>query len=537
MNSHVTYMRWLLLAITLIAINTSTATSQDIVHTTKIISQPNEKWWGGFVGYGHNMPFESSTRLFDLSRENFNNQIVPLLVSNEGRYIWTEDPFRFKFSADTLIILSKYESDIKAISAGKTLREAYLAASKKYFAPTNKIPHEEFFSKPQYNTWIELMYDQNQHDILDYANKALKNGFPSGIFMIDDNWQKYYGNFDFKPEKFPDPKTMIDSLHNMGFDVMLWVCPYVTPDSPEYRYLSRKGYLIKNERGGDAIFNWWNGYSACYDMTNPDAVNHLKGELEKLQKEYGVDGFKFDGADVGYMPGKYKFHDKNANNNDFTEEWAAFGLNFPFNELRTSWKLGGTELVQRLGDKNYSWDAVGTLIPQATTSGLLGHAYICPDMIGGGQFSAFLNIDSDKFDQELIVRSTQIHALMPMMQFSVAPWRILDKEHLDIVLEAINMHQNLADYILETAKNASITGEPIMRSMEYSYPNEGFSNVSDQFMLGDKYLMAPMVKAGNQRTVKLPKGRWKDDKGKTHRGGKIIEINVPLDRIPVFEKM
>ena len=291
MNSHVTYMRWLLLAITLIAINTSTATSQDIVHTTKIISQPNEKWWGGFVGYGHNMPFESSTRLFDLSRENFNNQIVPLLVSNEGRYIWTEDPFRFKFSADTLIILSKYESDIKAISAGKTLREAYLAASKKHFAPTSKIPHEEFFSKPQYNTWIELMYDQNQHDILDYANKALKNGFPSGIFMIDDNWQKYYGNFDFKPEKFPDPKTMIDSLHNMGFDVMLWVCPYVTPDSPEYRYLSRKGYLIKNERGGDAIFNWWNGYSACYDMTNPDAVNHLKGELEKLQKKYGVDGF------------------------------------------------------------------------------------------------------------------------------------------------------------------------------------------------------------------------------------------------------
>lgn len=53
-------------------------------------------------------------------------------------------------------------------------------------------------------------------------------------------------------------------------------------------------------------------------------------------------------------------------------------------------------------------------------------------MIGGGEFGSFLDIDTDNFDQELIVRSCQIHAFMPMMQFSVAPWRILDREHLDI---------------------------------------------------------------------------------------------------------
>lgn len=46
-------------------------------------------------------------------------------------------------------------------------------------------------------------------------------------------------------------------------------------------------------------------------------------------------------------------------------------------------------------------------------------------MVGGGQYGSFLNIDRDKFDQDLIVRSCQVHAMMPMMQFSVAPWRIL----------------------------------------------------------------------------------------------------------------
>lgn len=505
--------------------------------TSRIVSQENEKWWGAFVGYGHNMPYASTTKIFDLSRENFNNQLVPLFVSNQGRYVWCDKPFKFQFTNDTLIIYSDYEKDIDAVKAGSTLREGYLAASKKHFPPTGKIPEEVFFSKPQYNTWIELMYDQNQRDVLKYAKNVLANDFPTGIFMIDDNWQKYYGNFDFKSETFPNPKAMTDSLHAMGFDVMLWVCPYVSPDSREYRDLASKGYLVKNRKGNVAMIHWWNGYSACFDMTNPKAVDHLRKELQKLQKEYGIDGYKFDGADVVYMPGEYEFYDKNASVNDFTEAWAAFGMEFPFNELRTSWKLGGTEIVQRLGDKGYSWNAAASLIPQMTTAGLLGHAYTCPDMIGGGSFAAFLNIDSDKFDQELIVRSAQIHALMPMMQFSVAPWRILNKENLKIVSDIAHLHQKFSDYILEYAKVASTTGEPIVRSMEYSFPNQGFIGCSDQFMLGEKYLVAPMIVSGTKRHVKLPKGRWKDDLGKVHRGGKTISIDVPLSRLPYFEKM
>lgn len=39
--------------------------------------------------------------------------------------------------------------------------------------------------------------------------------------MIDDNWQEDYGKWDFHPGRFPNPKAMIDSLHQMGFKVML----------------------------------------------------------------------------------------------------------------------------------------------------------------------------------------------------------------------------------------------------------------------------------------------------------------------------
>lgn len=371
-----------------------------------------------------------------------------------------------------------------------------------------------------------------------YADQVIACDFPTGIFMIDDNWQKDYGNFEFKPETFPNPKGMIDYLHKKDFMVMLWVCPFVSPDSPEYRDLAQKGYLIKDSSGeSPALFTWWNGVSACYDMTNPAAVANIKSKLDLLCGQYGVDGFKFDAGDISYMHGDYTYFDPKANANTFSEAWAKLGLDYKFNELRTSWKLGGEALVQRLGDKDYSWNACELLIPDLATAGLLGHPYTCPDMIGGGQFGSFINIDSNSFDQELIVRSSQIHALMPMMQFSVAPWRILDQEHLAACREAALLHESFGDYILTLAKESSKSGEPILRNMEYAYPHQGFVECKDQFMLGERYLVAPMIEKGNKRQVMLPKGRWKSDDGKVYRGGKTIEIDVPLNRLPYFEKL
>ena len=107
------------------------------------------------------------------------------------------------------------------------------------------------------------MYNHNQADIEKYAWDILTNGFPTGIFMIDDNWQKYYGNFEFKPDKFPDPAGMITRLHEQGFKVMLWICPFVSPDRPEFRLLAKKGYLVKKKNNNSpAMINWWNGVSA-----------------------------------------------------------------------------------------------------------------------------------------------------------------------------------------------------------------------------------------------------------------------------------
>ncbi|MBO7455860.1 MAG: glycoside hydrolase, partial [Paludibacteraceae bacterium] len=84
---------------------------------------------------------------------------------------------------------------------------------------------------------------------------------------------------------------------------------------------------------------------------------------------------------------------------------------------------------------------------------------------------------------------------------------------------------------------AAKTGEPIVRLMEYQFPHQGFADVKDQFMLGDKYLVAPVVDNGLERDVRLPQGTWRDELGKKYKGGKIYHIEVPLDRLPYFEKI
>jgi alpha-glucosidase len=190
--------------------------------------------------------------------------------------------------------------------------------------------------------------------------------------------------------------------------------------------------------------------------------------------------------------------------------------------------------VQRLRDKNHNWGDLARLIPDLIAAGLLGYAFVCPDMIGGGEVQSFL--DSKTIDQDLVVRSAQIHALAPMMQFSVAPWRILDAAHLDAVKDAVALRMAFTPRILRLAEAAAASGEPMLRPMAYVFPRGGYENVKDQFMLGDDLLVAPMVGKGVTRKVLIPEGHWKSDDGRVMEGPMAATLDVPLSRLPHFQR-
>jgi len=504
---------------------------ENVTHTEKINKEENSNWWMGLIGKGHQMPFNEDLE-FDTYGSGFGNQVQPLILSDNGDVIWSEEPLRIKNSEKELIVGSR--DKIIVTKAGESLKEGFQYASKNYFPPSGKMPDELLFTSPQYNTWIELMYDQNQKDILEYAHAIEDNTYPAGVLMIDDNWQEDYGKWNFHEGRFDDPKAMMDELHKMGFKVMLWVCPFVSPDCDVYRELNSKGYFMETKSGETAMVKWWNGYSALLDFSKPEAQKWFKAELQHLVDVYGVDGFKLDAGDARFYNGDIELNGLSPN--DHSMLWGEIGLDFPLNEYRAMWKMGGQPLAERLHDKDHSWEHLSMLIPQMLVEGIMGYPFSCPDMIGGGQFTSFL--EGSVIDQELIVRSAQCHALMPMMQFSVAPWRVLDETHLMAIKKSIEIRQQFKDTILELAKKAAQTGDPIMRPMEYDFPKQGFAKIHDQFMMGEKILVAPVLeKDARSRKVMLPKGEWETPSGKVHKGGKTIEFEVVLDELLYFQRI
>jgi len=507
--------------------------------------EKGEYWWGGLSSKGYETPYDGKSSVkYSLWGDNAGNQAQPLLLSNKGRYIWCEDPIDYEFTNGMLIVTSR-DGNIDHGQIGTNLKDAYTYVSHKYFPSNGKIPDQLFFTNPQYNTWIELMYDQNEEDILKYADAIIDNGFPPGVIMIDDNWQKDYGTWEFSPSRFSDPKGMIKKLHEKGFKVMVWVCPFVSADSEVFRFLAKGGMLLLDEdkeqnilwantQNKAAIIRWWNGASACLDLSNPKTQEWFQGRLDYLVKDFGVDGFKFDAGDADfYTGGVVSF--KETNPNQHTQYFAEVGLKYPLNEYRASWKMAGLPLVQRLRDKSHNWEDLQKLIPDQMSQSIMGYTYTCPDMIGGGEYQSFLKASS--IDHELVVRSAQVHALMPMMQFSVGPWRVLSKEEMKICQNMSKLHLEMGPLILELAKRASKTGEPIVKPMALAFPDDGFELVKDQFMLGDNILVAPVVEKGaRSRKVVLPKGTWKSDIGEMIAGGKTIEINAPLERLPYFRR-
>ncbi len=496
----------------------------------------DEVWYGGVVSEGVKFPLTATDSWsIDMSLNTTVNQITTALISNCGRVIGSKKGFQVSVNMGEITISSQ-KAQVKILESNdKTLRGAYHLAKETFFSFDNQLIPKAMYQNAQFNTWIQLLYDQNQTEIIQYAQDIIRNGYSPGVLMIDDGWSPYYGYWDFDRKKIPDPKKMIEELHALGFVVMLWVCPHITPDTVEFRDLAKKGYLVKDKTNKVAIREWWNGYSALLDMSHPDAWQWLKDEFDHLVERYGVDGFKFDAGDARfYKDSDITFQSSDANRQSHL--WAKFGNQYEYNEMRVSVNNGGKRLVQRLADKDHSWgdNGIRGLIPNQMIQSLFGYPYGCPDMIGGGEYENFLS-NYNNLDQELFVRHAQISCLMPMMQFSAAPWRFLDEEYQKECLDAAKIHEEFYLEINQAFQEAAQNGEPITKPLEFVFPDQGLWRVKQQFMLGEKILVAPVYeKETKNHEVILPKGRWQKIGGNIYEGGRSITVTGGLNNIPIF---
>ena len=79
-------------------------------------------------------------------------------------------------------------------------------------------------------------------------------------------------------------------------------------------------------------------------------------------------------------------------------------------------------------------------------------------------------------------------------------------------------------------------GLPILRPLAFQFPGDPqAARSSDEFMLGDELLMAPVCAPGSERSVYLPQGIWtRLDTNETFRGRQTIQVNSA--GLPVFAR-
>lgn len=482
-------------------------------YTTKIESEKTERWWGIFFG---NAPDEPFTAPFEINTAGFGAQgyMRSLIVSSNGRYIWSAYPMEISFDGNGFTIGSDHEK-VEVRKGGKNLRDAYVVASLKHFPPTGIKADTYLFTHPVYDTRHEFGFAHDAEQVTTYAQRLLDEGFPAGTILIPDGWNTP-SNFIFDHQYYPDPKDFIDRLHGMGFRVMLSVTPYVATYGRAYSDGKRNGTLLCDNDGIPVTGNHRGGHVACYDLTDEAVAERICNQLARLRADYGVDGFRFDCNDM--------MHQVMANSSDvntFMSNWVSLRGDCEMSEFTPGFAEPNNPYLYSfdLGEE-FSRAAMLKELRGVMYAGLAGYPFTDISLKYGDR-AAWNN------DPRLMSESILLACFMPVTHVSFAPWKIEDRALYEQAREALRMRVRMEDYVTEVVTASSKTAEPIVRHMEYAFPNNAFYNCDDQIVFGNKYIYAPLTDDSGSRMVRLPKGSWRSNGGEVFKGPRVISVNEP----------
>ena len=140
--------------------------------TKEIKLLTGEKWWASG---------EYPTMLYD-SKQCTNDRFT-LLVSSAGRYIWSTKPISAYCNNENLITTA--DNNLELVSAGKTLKEAYVTAYYKHLSKNTKTVDKGIFERPIYVMSISDQDEFTQDAVVKRAEWLTKEGFPKGVIILD----------------------------------------------------------------------------------------------------------------------------------------------------------------------------------------------------------------------------------------------------------------------------------------------------------------------------------------------------------------
>ncbi|WP_416828412.1 TIM-barrel domain-containing protein [Ectobacillus polymachus] len=385
--------------------------------------------------------------------------------------------------------------------------------------------------------------------------------FNDAEYMLKAPSESYsYKEINF-PEwgRWPNPKGMIDYLHDNGLKLILWQIPiqkYLNKQQHPLKdqdeaYMIEKGYVVKNEDGSPYRIpeNWFTG-SLIMDFSNKEGCEWWFKKRQYLI-DIGIDGFKTDGGE--FVFGKnLKFANGQTGSemrNQYPNDYISAYFNFAQQNKGITFSRAGYAGAQNFpahwaGDERSTFAAFKRSLIAGINAGLAGIPFWSWDLAG---------FNGDIPSAELFMRSAAMAAFCPIMQYHAeskgefnqdrTPWNIAERTGQDEVIDVYrffaNVRMNLLPYIYQEAQKASESGLPMMRALMVDYPDDVRGRgLYDEYLFGESLLVAPIIEEGAvTRNVYLPEGTWFDFwTNKKIKGPIMIRVNAQVNQIPVFVK-
>ena len=117
------------------------------------------------------------------------------------------------------------------------------------------------------------------------------------------------------------------------------------------------------------------------------------------------------------------------------------------------------------------------------------------------------------------------------------PWAF-GEQAVSIFRKYAQLRYRLLPYLYTYAEIAARTGLPAVRPLVLEYQDDPRTHRLDtEYLVGEDLLVAPVFEAETTRSVYLPDGEWTHYwDGTRYDGGQTVEIDAPLDTMPIFQK-
>jgi len=428
--------------------------------------------------------------------------------------------------------------------------------------------------------WQSRERYKTQDELLETLAEFRRRNIP--IDNIVQDWFYWpvdaWGDHAFDPERFPNPKGMVDSVHAMNARIMISVWPkfYVTTNN--YKAFDEKGWMYR-QAVKDSIRDWvYPGYvGSFYDAYSADARKLFWKQIEEKLYPKGFDAWWMDASEPNIQDNTSMDYRKAlcgptalGPSTKYFNAYALMNAEAIYDGQRGVdpdkrvflLTRSGYAGIQRYstavwsGDIGTRWEDMKAQISAGLNFALSGIPYWSMD-IGGFCVEKRYEEAQRLYDRtgrenedlkewrELNTRWYQFGAFVPLFRsHGQFPYRemfhIAPDNHpaYRSMLYYDKLRYRLMPYIYSLAGMTWLNDYTIMRALVMDFPGDAkVREISDQYMFGSALMACPVYAYGaRNRKAYFPGNEvWYDlYSGSYIAGNQTISVDAPYERMPLF---